>query len=862
LEDDPMNRALYQAWQQARDTFLRYTNVIGVGRGPKIKGGREVAREAIVVLVDRKLRRANVPKGELIPATFGGFPTDVREPHLTVKRKRFDPNTPPDDPNDECLTDHEWIDWGKIHRLRLEQRRTGGRGTRSRTRGPKGATGDDPADAPTTEVVGNLFVIRDPTQTLVVTMGMTTTIDYIAAYNLLRGTFGDDYDFVSFYVDVGSGYLDVGNASNFVFNSTTGIGWGAVNNRPAWGSARLLRHIHHTWFSLRTLMHEPSHQWLFFVDYRLTPAGATQDLLHQDWAWAASQRGFHWGRWPDNDISSLDYDRADWIDNGDGTFNRTVHFETTPPDDVWFGFNSLDQYLMGLTPSSTVASVTIVQNPSPAQSDAFAGPYTPTPSTVTVGIDNIQYEEGARAPDYLNSQRVFHQAVVVITASTTSPLAFNTSSETWRTSYTNRYRAATSGRLMVDTSLLRANYSDLYVKDNAADAGGASSAGTFWVSPDLWVRNTDDNGTDHQCPIRGQPNWVYVRVRNKGPQPYDNVTVNAYLGNFASLTPGTEFFYPVDWNPAGLIGSATIATVPAAAGPVDGEAIAKITWPAAAIPPAAGWHPCLLAEAIPMETSPTGLHHVWDNKKLAQRNLTVIDPGDGCPPMADAGDLQAYAFASKFVIGHELRAARVGELRLQLEGRSEAVMLFLDPAGLVKGIEEHGAVVELPIPFKAGRPIPELESVQATPALPRDPLAGLREAAGRSGALSGSTLLVPAGTEFALLCGCDDELHAATTWIRFCHEARIQIGCRKPGALEQQYGLRGLQPVVVNGLPLLHVSDPREARITLRLRPGERATLQLIGVVSPYRGGQRTTCHITESVAGTIVGGLAVEIGS
>jgi hypothetical protein len=851
-----MNTLLYEVWQRARKKFIQYPNVVGVGHGPKVKGGREVAREAIIVLVDHKLAPKEVQKDQLIPAFFEGFPTDVREPRLNAgPRRKFDPNKPPEDPNDECLTDNEWIDWGKIHQINLKQRRKKGDARTS-----KSGTGDEFADTPTTEVVGNLFVIRDPSKTLVTTVGTSQTVDYVAAYNLLRGTFADDYDFVSFYIDVGSGFPDVGNASNTVFNGTAGTGLGTVNNRATWGTTRLLRYIHHTWFSLRTLMHEPSHQWLFYVNYRDTAAGATRDLLHQDWIWSASQRDFHWGRWSDNDNSSLDYDRADWIDNADGTFNRTRHVETTPPDDVWFGFNSLDQYLMGLIPASAVSNVVVVQNPSPSQNDSNPGPYTPSPSAVTVGITNVQYEEGARSPDYLNSQRVFHHAVVVITASTVSPLTFITESQSWSTGYTDRFRSATSGRLMVDTSLLRANFSDLYIKDNAADTGGASSTGPFWLSPDVWVRNADDNGTDHQCPVRGQQNWIYVRVRNKGPQPYNDVTVNVFLGNFAALTPGTEFLYPVDWNPEGLVGSGTIATVSPASSGADGEAIAKITWPASKIPPATGWHPCLLAEIIPMETNPNGLHHVWENKKLGQLNLTIIDPGQGCPPISDSGDVKAYIFASKFRVGNQMRAALASELRLKLEGASDNVMLFLDPAGLVKGIEEQGVLAELPVPFGAGRQFHGCETVQSI-TVAHESLKVMNKASGSRGKLFGNIVYIPAGSQFAFLSGCDAELCESTTWVRFCTDSRIQIGHRRTGLLEESYGMQGLKPVVVNGLPLLLVTDAREARLTIRLRAGETPNLQLLGVVSQYRGGQKTMCHITESVGGVIVGGLTLQIG-
>jgi hypothetical protein len=853
-----MKRALQDAHRRAQEVFLRYPGVVGVGYGPKFTKGREVTADAIIVLVARKLAKSQVPKAELIPATFEGFATDVREPVLNINRgERADPNTPPDDPRQECLTDNEWIDWGKIHELNLEQHRREG--------GPResGAEiGDEPADVPTTETIGDLFVIRDPTASLVTTVGTSSVIDYVGAYNLLRATFGDDYDFVSFYIDVGSGMPDVGNASNTIFNSTTGIGLAASNSRSTWSSTRILRRINHTWFSLRTLMHEAAHQWLFFVDYRNSAAGATQNLLHQDFPGGGSQQAFHWGRWPDNDISSLDYDRADWIDNGDGTFNRVRHFENTPPDDVWFGFQGLEEYLMGLVPASDVSNLQIVQSPTPAISDSTPGPYTPGGGAVTVGVANVQWEEGARSPDYLNTQRVFHHAAVVITQSSAATSTFITNSESWRSAYTGRFRAATTSRLMVDTSLLRVNHADLYVKDNDADTGTGTSGSPFWRSPDLWVRNANDGGTDHQCPIRGQANWVKVRVRNRGTQPYANVTVNVYLANFLSLAPGTEFFYPDDWDPAGLVGSAVLSSVPAASGGTDGTAIATVQWPAGAIPPAAGWHPCLLTEVIPLETSPSGLHHVWDNRRLAQRNLTIINPAEGCPPMGDtpAGDAQAYQFMTKFIVGHRLRVADTSELRVNVEGATSDMLLFLDPGGLLEGLETEATRIDLPGAIGPGwEPSPE-ESVGLAGAI----RPGVRHEliASGPGQLQGNTIVIPAGTEIGLLGSCDDAICDSTLWLRFCAETRIQLGHRVRGGFARKHRIKGMRPVVVNGTPLLWLEDPAAASAALQLGAGRAKELRLIGIVSPFRRRSTVECHISEAVGGQVVGGLTIQIAT
>ena len=43
---------------------------------------------------------------------------------------------------------------------------------------------------------------------------------------------------------------------------------------------------------------------------------------------------------------------------------------------------------------------------------------------------------------------------------------------------------------------------DLYFRDNTADDGDEPSTGTFWNSPDLWVRNAADDGEARQNPWR------------------------------------------------------------------------------------------------------------------------------------------------------------------------------------------------------------------------------------------------------------------------------------------------------------------------------------------------------------------------
>jgi hypothetical protein len=113
-----VNHELFASQRRAWDRFLQFSTVLGVGVGPKVSGGRVGAREAIIVLVGKKLPRKDVPKGELIPPLFEGFATDVREPLLMIlpdAKRRVQRSA------DWCRTDAQWIDWIKIHRMNIAQ---------------------------------------------------------------------------------------------------------------------------------------------------------------------------------------------------------------------------------------------------------------------------------------------------------------------------------------------------------------------------------------------------------------------------------------------------------------------------------------------------------------------------------------------------------------------------------------------------------------------------------------------------------------------------------------------------------------------------------------------------------------------
>ncbi|MFE9859055.1 hypothetical protein [Streptomyces sp. NPDC005780] len=87
---------------------------------------------------------------------------------------------------------------------------------------------------------------------------------------------------------------------------------------------------------------------------------------------------------------------------------------------------------------------------------------------------------------------------------------------------------------------------DLFIADSPADTGILPSTDPFWTSPDIWVRNKDLSAGDdpeagHQEPIEKQPNYLYVRVHNRG-------TVQAEADRFKVETwrcdPGTGMIWP------------------------------------------------------------------------------------------------------------------------------------------------------------------------------------------------------------------------------------------------------------------------------------------------------------------------------
>ena len=244
----------------------------------------------------------------------------------------------------------------------------------------------------------------------------------------------------------------------------------------------------------------------------------------------------------------------------------------------------------------------------------------------------------------------------------------------------------------VATAITFATTRDIVIRDNLADTGTVSSSGAFWNSPDIWCRHSDPAGDPgaipasyavtgpHQEPIRGQDNWVYLRVRNNGTL----ASLDAWVRVSISHYPGLEFTWPESFQPTNgpgdplpspmtpgtyFIGEAKITGLAAGA-----DQIVSVRWPSGLIPPESvvvsgvtvNWHPCLLAEVTPHDGPAANGNHVWNDNNLAQKNISIVN--------ADSGQ----DFAAALVVGNEVSRSKYVTLEI-LRGRlPRQVQLYVD----------------------------------------------------------------------------------------------------------------------------------------------------------------------------------------
>ncbi len=113
-----------------------------------------------------------------------------------------------------------------------------------------------------------------------------------------------------------------------------------------------------------------------------------------------------------------------------------------------------------------------------------------------------------------------------------------------------------------DSQLVTCKLGDIWCQDTPSDTGlepdPATAAQPMWTSQDIWVRNFNDAGTVHQNPEFGQPNFIYVKIRNRGTTTVQNAPVKVYVANAS-----TGLSWPTMWTYVGeafVVSLAPLAT--------------------------------------------------------------------------------------------------------------------------------------------------------------------------------------------------------------------------------------------------------------------------------------------------------------
>lgn len=160
---------------------------------------------------------------------------------------------------------------------------------------------------------------------------------------------------------------------------------------------------------------------------------------------------------------------------------------------------------------------------------------------------------------------------------------------------------------------------DVYINDGRN--GEYTYQPNHWSCQDMWVRRRPDGGLTHQNPLVGFKSYMYVRVKNRGLQPAQNVRVDAY-----HALPGTGLAFPDDWM---AMDTPTLS----APGPLaPGGSV--ILGPFRFVPTVVG-HECLMAishadgdpgnDTTIQGTIPEHRFVPFDNN-IGQRNITPVRP--------------------------------------------------------------------------------------------------------------------------------------------------------------------------------------------------------------------------------------------
>lgn len=233
-------------------------------------------------------------------------------------------------------------------------------------------------------------------------------------------------------------------------------------------------------------------------------------------------------------------------------------------------------------------------------------------------------------------------------------------------------------------AVMDAGILDLYMRNSLTDNGDEPDIVSpyFHDSPDVWIRNNDDNGTTHQNAEYHptNPNYVYVRVHNRGTIPSTvNDSLEAYWAKGS-----TSLQWDGHWNGSIFIGGVvmgdTIGKKPIPILQPGQSTIIKFEW----LPKNPNdynginpepWHFCLAArinsEKDPMTFPETSefAENVQNNNNIAWKNLSVVDilPNSAIGGVVYAGNPYDLPRAYRFRLHTETLIYEEAEVKLTLD---------------------------------------------------------------------------------------------------------------------------------------------------------------------------------------------------
>lgn len=247
-------------------------------------------------------------------------------------------------------------------------------------------------------------------------------IDEFGAVARFMGTYRDVYDTVIIYTDFESQLERDGQAIAWhitLKNEIRGIGEGVFDiSERAGGEGRLsgmaemgyidkynddveLNTFRNGESAMDILAHEFGHRWMAFVRFVDADGKPSMQLLDDlDARYAA-----HWSARMHSLGSFMEGNFI--VDNGDGTFTTTRGFSAK--------YSTLDQYLMGLRPASSVEDFFYVTGSgAPDRSEAPENGQRMVGDKVDITIDDIIAAEGARRPAVGQAPKSFRTGFLLV----------------------------------------------------------------------------------------------------------------------------------------------------------------------------------------------------------------------------------------------------------------------------------------------------------------------------------------------------------------------------------------------------------------------------------------------------------------